>query len=86
MNVVSVVGLVAVACAAALCLARLVRGPSLADRIVALDALLIMLVSGVAVDAARTGVGTYVDLLIVTALLGFVGAVLVARYIEQRGT
>ncbi len=68
-----------------LCLMRLVRGPSLADRIVALDAVLILIVSGIAVDAARTGEGTYLDVLVVAALLGFVGTVNVARFIERRG-
>jgi multicomponent Na+:H+ antiporter subunit F len=71
--------------AAFLCVVRLVRGPSLADRIVALDALLIVIVSGIAVDAARTGVGTYLEVLVVAALLGFVGTVNVARFIESRG-
>ncbi len=73
------------AASALLSLARLLRGPSLADRVVALDALLVVVVSGIAVDAARTGEGTYLDVLVVTALLGFVGAVTVARFIERRG-
>ena len=68
-----------------LCILRLVRGPSLADRIVALDALLVVIVSGIAVDAARTRDGTYLDVLVVAALLGFVGTVNVARFIERRG-
>ncbi len=68
-----------------LCMLRLIRGPSLADRIVALDALLVFIVSGIAVDAARTGRGTYLDVLVVAALLGFVGTVNVARFIERRG-
>jgi multicomponent Na+:H+ antiporter subunit F len=73
------------ALSALLCTARLVRGSSLADRIVALDALLVVIVSGIAVHAARTGEGTYLDVLVVVALLGFVGTVTVARFIERRG-
>lgn len=68
-----------------LCFARLVRGTSLADRIVALDALLLVVVSGIAVNAARTGEGTYLDALVVAALLGFVSTLTVARFIERRG-
>ena len=71
--------------AAALCLLRLVRGGSLADRIVALDALLIMIVLSLAVLAARTGQDTFLDAMVVTALLGFTGTSLVAKYIERRG-
>jgi multicomponent Na+:H+ antiporter subunit F len=73
------------ALSAVLCTVRLVRGSSLADRIVALDALLVVIVSGIAVHAARTGEGTYLDVLVVVALLGFVGTVTVARFIEHRG-
>ncbi len=85
MSVVTSLAFLGIAVAGLLCLLRLVRGPSLADRIVALDALLIVIVSGIAVDAARTRDGTYLDVLVVTALLGFVGTVNVARFIERRG-
>ncbi len=73
------------ALAGVLCGARLVRGPSLPDRIVALDALLVIVVTAVAADAARTGRGVFLDVVVVTALLGFVGTSVVARFIERRG-
>ncbi len=85
MRVITSLAFLGIAVSGLLCLLRLVRGPSLADRIVALDALLILIVSGIAVDAARTGEGTYLDVLVVAALLGFVGTVNVARFIERRG-
>lgn len=72
--------------AAALCIVRLVRGGSLSDRIVALDTLLVVIVLGLAVLAARTGEDTYLDAMVVAALLGFTGTSLVARFIERRGT
>lgn len=86
MNTVAAIAFAGIGVAGLLCVLRLVRGPSLADRIVALDALLIVIVSGIAVEAARTGEGTYLDVLVVAALLGFVGTVNVARFIERRGT
>ena len=73
------------AVAALLCLLRVVRGASLADRIIALDSLLIVIVTGVAVHAASTGRGTFLDALVVTALIAFIGTVTVARFIERRG-
>lgn len=79
------VALALLAATGVLCVLALVRRRSLADRIVALDLLLVTIVGGIAVDAARTGVGTYVDVLVVTSLLGFVGTVTVARFIERRG-
>ncbi|HWC12142.1 MAG TPA: monovalent cation/H+ antiporter complex subunit F [Acidimicrobiales bacterium] len=85
MTTVTSLAFAGIAVSGLLCMVRLMRGPSLADRIVALDALLIVIVSGIAVDAARTGKGTYLDVLVVAALLGFVGTVNVARFIERRG-
>lgn len=71
--------------AGALCLYRLVRGPGTPDRIVALDALLIIVVSGIAVGSAADGSGDYLPLLIAVSLLSFVGTVTVARFVERRG-
>jgi multicomponent Na+:H+ antiporter subunit F len=69
----------------ALCAIRVARGPSLADRVLALDMLLIVGVVGVAVEAARTHSGIYLDVLLVVALIAFIGTTAVARYIERRG-
>lgn len=79
------IALVLLLVAAALCVIRLARGGSLADRIVALDTLLVVIVLGLAVLAARTGEDTYLDAMVVAALLGFTGTSLVAKFIERRG-
>lgn len=70
---------------AVLCTVRLVRPGSLADRIVALDTLLIVFAVGILVDAARTGRGVYLDALLVVAIVAFISTVAVARFIERRG-
>lgn len=72
------------AVAALLSLVRMVRGPRLADRIVALDTLLLMIVSGLAIQAAMTGEDTYLNVMVVAALLAFVGTAMVANFIERR--
>lgn len=64
---------------------RLVVGPSLADRVIAADLLLTMFVMGIAVQAARTGDGLYLPVMIVVALVGFLGTSIIARLIEKRG-
>jgi len=79
------VALVLLSAAAALCIIRLARRGSIADRIVALDSLLVTTVSAVAVQFASTGEGTFLDVLVVAALLGFTGTITVARFIERRG-
>jgi len=66
-------------------LIRLVIGPSLADRVVALDGLLIVIVAVLAIDAARTGRGWFTDVAVVVGLLGYVGMCVSARFIERRG-
>ena len=60
-------------------------GPSLADRVVATDLLLTLLVCGAGVFAARTGSGIYLGAMLVVGVLGFLGTVTVARFIERRG-
>ncbi|MDE0804296.1 MAG: monovalent cation/H+ antiporter complex subunit F [Acidimicrobiales bacterium] len=65
--------------------ARLLIGPSLADRIVALDGLLLIVVSALAVETARTGNTYFVDAIVAVGLLGFVGTSVAARFVERRG-
>ena len=72
--------------AALLVLVRLVRGPSVPDRIVALDVLVQVVVAGIAVAAAYTRDGTYLSVLVAVALLGFVSTVTVGRFVERRGS
>ena len=69
-----------------LVLVRLVRGPSVPDRIVALDTLLQVVVAGIAVAAAVTREGSFLAVLVAVSLLGFLGSVTVARFVERRGS
>jgi multicomponent Na+:H+ antiporter subunit F len=74
------------AAAAILALLRAVRpGVSLADRVVALDVFLTIIVTGIAVAAIRAGSALFLDVLVVVSLLGFVATITVARFIERRG-
>lgn len=71
--------LVAGACAGI----RLLRGPTLADRIVALDVALMSLMGGIATHAASERDGTFLSLLVVIAIVGFTATVAASRYIEH---
>lgn len=66
---------------ALLTLVRLALGPSLLDRVVATDTLLVIIAAGLAVHAALQRDPTVVPVLVVVSLLAFVGSVSVARYI-----
>jgi multicomponent Na+:H+ antiporter subunit F len=81
---VSVVGAVAVGLVglgALLTLVRVVRGPSLLDRVVAVDTLLFLLVIGLGAYAAVSRDTTVVTVVVAVSLLGFLGSVAVARYV-----
>ena len=66
---------------AMLALVRLARGPSLLDRVVATDILLVIIAAGLAVHATLNRDPTVVPVLVVVSLLAFVGSVSVARYV-----
>lgn len=64
---------------------RLFRGPTLADRVNALNGLLIVGVSAIAAQAVQTERGAFIPVIVVITLVGFVGSAMVARFIEGRG-
>lgn len=77
---------VLLALAAAGFLYRLAVGPSLGDRIIALDGFIVVTISALAVDAARISEATFVDAIVVIGLVGFIGTGVAARFIERQGT
>jgi multisubunit Na+/H+ antiporter MnhF subunit len=64
---------------------RLLRGPSLPDRVVGLDGLQSIIVITIIVSAARHSSGIIVETVLVAVLVGFVGTVALSRFIERRG-
>lgn len=64
---------------------RLVRGPSVPDRIVALDGLLMVVTCGILVDIAEGDSTISIDAVLVVSLVAFVGTGALARYVERRG-
>ncbi len=76
-------GLAALALALLLSVARLVRGPSLMDRVVALELMAGLVVGVIAVYAIGTDDPDLLDVAITLALVAFLGAVALARYAER---
>ena len=70
--------------AAALFTYRLCVGPSLADRVVALNGLVIVGMGAIATHAAHTGLGSFLPTLVAIALVGPISTGMIARYIEER--
>ena len=64
---------------------RLARGPTLADRVIAIDGLLVVGVSMVVVHAVDVQRGAFLQVAMLFTLVGFIGTAVVARFIEGRG-
>ncbi len=75
--------LVAIACATVLCLYRMVVDPSVPDRVVAFDAFSTNLAAVVLLLVIRDGLAELIDVVLVLAILGFVGTMAVAKYLKK---
>lgn len=63
---------------------RVVLGPTLADRVLALDMLSAIAVGFMAVFSIRTGFPLYIDIAIALGLVGFLATIAFARFIMNR--
>ena len=66
--------------AALLLVVRVSLGPTMLERVVALDVLVAVVICGLALEAAVNRHTTTLPILVVLSLLGFVGSVSVARF------
>ena len=70
--------------AATLFMIRLCIGPSLADRVVGLNGLVVVGMGAIATHAAHTTVGSFLPTLVAIALVGPISNGMIARFIEAR--
>lgn len=73
----------AVALAMGLCGLRLMRGPHMPDRILALDTLYINVVALVILLGVRWHTAILFEAALIVAMLGFVGTVALSRYVSR---
>jgi multisubunit Na+/H+ antiporter MnhF subunit len=66
-----------------LCFVRLYLGPNPPNRAVAFDTIAVQAVAMVALFAMRTDQPILMDVALVTAVLGFLGTVMLSRYLER---
>lgn len=64
---------------------RVIKGPTLPDRVVALDMLTGIVIGFIALIAIRTGFTLYIDIAISLGLVGFLATVAFARFVLSRG-
>jgi multicomponent Na+:H+ antiporter subunit F len=83
LDIVTQIALAMLGFALVIAAARLGIGPTLPDRVVAMDLIGVLMVGLIVVLAARTGVRATLDAAVVIALIGFVGTVGYATYVER---
>ncbi len=62
---------------------RVVRGPTVADRIAAGDAIGVLIANSLALMSVAYSRSFYLDVAIVVAVLGFIGTVVISRMMES---
>lgn len=77
-------GFVMVFVAVAFALWRLFKGPSLPDRVVALDMMTVAIAAFCGLAAVRSGDAAFLDVALVLALVGFLATVALARFAERQ--
>ncbi len=77
------IGLGLIALSIAVGFLRLWRGPTLADRVVALDMMTSAIIAFCGLFAMKAGVGPYLDIAVALAMVSFVSVVALARYAER---
>jgi multicomponent Na+:H+ antiporter subunit F len=80
------VALAMLAVAVGLTFIRLLKGPTLPDRVIAIDLIGVLLVCLLVLMAGVTAQQALLDVAMVVALISFVGTVAYARYIEREGS
>jgi multicomponent Na+:H+ antiporter subunit F len=77
-----VAGLLVLALGIFLCVLRAYRGPTLFDRIMSFDAIALNFVGATLLISILLRTDAFMDVVLVVALLGFLGAVALAAYLE----
>ena len=62
---------------------RMVKGPTAADRVIAMDLLSVLVVAFLVALSIHAGQATYLDVAIAFACIAFLGTIALARFIER---
>jgi multicomponent Na+:H+ antiporter subunit F len=84
MSVLWISILIILGVAAFLCLFRIFRGPTIADRMVGVDIMGILFVGITAITGILYNLSYLIDIAIAVALISFVGTLALAKYLERR--
>lgn len=62
---------------------RVLRGPSTPDRLIALDAIGVMLISAIALLSILFDTGFFIEVILLIAIMSFIGTVSFSKFIEK---
>lgn len=65
------------------CFYRVIKGPSMPDRVLALDAVGINIIAGVAVFSILLNTHAFFEVILLIGILSFIGTISLARFIER---
>ncbi len=83
MMIIIYISIVLIALGSLLSFIRFIKGPTAADRAIALDTLSVIGIAALVVLGYLYKRYIYIDLALVYAVLGFIGIIVIARFIEK---
>ena len=83
MEITYIIAIVLISLSLILSMARLVKGPTAADRVLALDTMSVIVTAALTLLAYYYQRYIYVDVALIYAVLGFIGVIIIARYLER---
>lgn len=85
MDLFANIAFVILAISLGLCFYRLSAGPTLPDRVVAIDTITTVLIAMIAVYCMKENSAIFYDAILVLSILGFVGTVSMAKFLARGG-
>ena len=62
---------------------RVFRGPSVPDRLIALDAISVMLISAIALLSILFNTGFFIEVILLLAIMSFIGTISFSKFIQK---
>lgn len=85
LDIAAIFSLATLSVAFLLTVIRVVMGPTLPDRILGLDTLVVVAIGYIAVFGVKTGYYLFIDVALALALVGFLATVAFARFVLEHG-
>lgn len=77
------IALVLFAIAIGLAVLRIILGPSMPDRVLALDVIGVNLISSIAVTSVMLNTKAYLEVILILGILSFIGTIAYSKFVER---